>query len=67
MAITLILRILPGPLAESELVGHAELVATGSSVAFRGAAELVALARAAVEEEAGARAVDEPAAAEERP
>ena len=45
MAITMILRVLPGPLADSQLVGHAELVATGESVPFRGMAELIALAR----------------------
>jgi hypothetical protein len=47
VVVTLVLRLLPGPLQEGELVGHAEVVATGESVALRGVADLVDLARSA--------------------
>lgn len=66
MVVTLVLRLLPGPLEEGELVGHAEVVATGESVALRGVADLVDLARAAVSGAEGhhpAEAVPQPASA----
>ena len=47
MAVTLVLRLLHGPLALDELVGYAEIVATGESRPIRGLADLLAVARAA--------------------
>jgi hypothetical protein len=65
MVVTLVLRLLPGPLEHGELVGRAEVVATGESVALRGVADLVDLARAAASQPANvpAEAVPQPASA----
>lgn len=49
MTVTIVLRLLRGPLREEALVGHAEIVATGESRAIRGTEDLLAVARAAAE------------------
>lgn len=59
MTVTLVLRLLRGPLAQNQLVGHAEIVATGVSHPVRGTADVIAVARAA------ARQTPEQAIAEE--
>jgi hypothetical protein len=66
MVVTLVLRLLPGPLEHGELVGRAEVVATGESVPLRGVAHLVDLARAAAAQpitNVSAEAVPQPASA----
>jgi hypothetical protein len=48
MVVTVVLRLLPGPLESGEIVGHAQLVATGETVPVRSVSDLVGLARTAV-------------------
>jgi hypothetical protein len=45
VVVTIVLRLLPGPLAAGELVGHAEVVATGASASVRNVSDLLVLAR----------------------
>jgi hypothetical protein len=47
MVITVVLRLLAGPLESGDLVGHVEDVSTGATESVRGAAEIVAFARQA--------------------
>ena len=47
MAVTLVLHLLRGPLAQDELVGHAEIVATSESRVIRSVDDLLTVARAA--------------------
>lgn len=63
VVVTLILRLLPGPLAHGELVGRAEVVATGEAASLRSVTDLMVLAqgaarRAADTEDARARPHD---------
>ena len=50
MVITVVLRLLPGPLESGDLVGHVEHVSTGVMESVRGPAELVAFCRQALDE-----------------
>lgn len=61
MTVTLVLRLLLGPLSDNELVGSAEIVATGESHPVRGTDDLIAVARAA------ARRTSDPASGEPAP
>jgi hypothetical protein len=49
VTVTLVLRLLRGPLHDDLLVGHAEIVATGASHPIRGLDDLIAVAHAASE------------------
>jgi len=42
--VTVVLRLLAGPLADGELVGHGEVVATGARSDIRGAQDVIRLA-----------------------
>jgi hypothetical protein len=53
VAITVVLRLLPGPLEAGDLVGQIEHVSTGAVLPVRGAADIVEFAR-----QAAAAAVD---------
>ena len=46
MVVTVVLRLLPGPLDSGELIGHAEDVATGDVIPVRGPSDVVELALA---------------------
>jgi hypothetical protein len=48
VVLTVVLRLLPGPLEDGELVGEAEVIATGQVAYVRGAADIVGLMREAV-------------------
>ena len=43
MRVSVVLRLLPGPLGEGEVVGQVEVVSTGEQVAVNGLAELLAV------------------------
>ena len=60
MVITVVLRLLPGPLESGDLVGQVEHVSSGATESVRGAAELVEFVRQA----AGAGGVVDAASAE---
>jgi hypothetical protein len=47
MVITVVLRLLAGPLESGDLVGHVEHVSSGNIEAVRGAAEIVQFVRQA--------------------
>lgn len=66
MAVTVVLRLLPGPLRAGELVGEAELVASGVIEAVRSVDEIVAFVRRVAVDSRGAAAVDDTPDDEER-
>lgn len=45
MTVSVVLRLVPGALAEGRLAGHAEVVDTGRTTVFRDADELLRLLR----------------------
>jgi hypothetical protein len=47
VVVTVMLRLLPGPLDSGELVGHAEDVATGEVASIRGVGDVIEAALAA--------------------
>jgi hypothetical protein len=47
MVITVVLRLLAGPLESGDLVGHVENVSTGTTESIRGAGDIVEFARQA--------------------